>query len=1075
MWIVKIALDRPYTFIVLALLILLLSPIVILRTPVDMFPSINIPVVSLAWQYTGLNPEELEGRLTTPFEKSLTNFVDNVEHVESTTYNGVVIVRIFLQPDANLAAANAQVSAASGYELRQLPPGVLPPQIVTYSASSVPILQLGISGDGLSEAMLNDYAQNVIHSQLITVPGSVVPSAYGGKQRQVTINLDQAAMQSRGIAPGDLLNALSVENVVTPSGTVKIGPKEYDVRTNGAPHTLDQLSQIPVKQQNGITTYLRDIATVSDGFQVQTNIVRRDGSRGVLMSILKNGKASTVSVVKGVRAILPRVGVLVPPSLRMTPLADQSIFVSGAVNGVVREAILAAALTGLMILLFLGSWRSTLIIAVSIPLSILTSIIILSFLGETINTMTLGGLALAVGILVDDATVTIENIERFLEEGYPLREAILEGAAQIAIPAFVSTLCICIVFLPMFFLSGVARYLFVPLAEAVIFAMLASYVLSRTLVPTLAVYMLKAHIHGKHDQRPRNFFARFQLGFDRGFQSFRESYERLLTRLVEWRKMFIPAFLLVCATAFLLLPWLGQDFFPAVDSGQFTLHLRAPTGTRIEETARLCDQVEAFIRQTVPSNEMDGVLDDIGMPYSTMNTQFMTSGAIGAADADIMVSLREKHRPTANYVRTLRQTLPRNFPQATFYFLPADITAQILNFGLPAPIDIRFEGNDVENSHQIATNMLAQLHQVRGLTDIRIQQPFDGPMLNVSVERTKASQGGFTERDVSTSVLNTLSGSFQLSPMFFLNWNNHVNYNMVAQTPQYKMNSLADLENIPINRAAGIGRAAMPEGSQGSEAARPSEILGDVASIQRGEEMAVVTHFNTRRVVDIYASVQDRGLGAAASDVQRIIDSYQKNAPRGTFITLRGQVETMRSSYEALVAGLAFSIVLIYLLIVVNFQSWLDPFVIITALPAALAGIVLFLFFTHTRLSVPALMGAIMCMGVATANSILVVSFAKSQLQKHGNAVEAALEAGRTRFRPVLMTALAMIIGMVPMSLGLGDGGEQNAPLGRAVIGGLLCATMATLVFVPAVFALVHGRKKQHSSRLDKKLDEQLV
>ena len=1076
MWIVKIALERPYTFIVLALLILLLSPIVIMRTPVDMFPSINIPVISLAWQYTGLNPEELEGRLTTPFEKSLTNFVDNVEHVESTTYNGVVVIRVFLQPDANLAAANAQVSSASEFELRQLPPGVLPPQIVTYSASSVPILQLGISGNGLSEATLNDYAQNVIHSQLITVAGSVVPSAYGGKQRQVTINLDQAAMQSRHIAPGDLLNALTLENVVTPSGTIKIGPKEYDVRTNGTPRTIDQLSQIPVKQENGVTTYLRDIATVSDGFQVQTNIVRRDGGRGVLMSILKNGKASTVSVVKGVRAILPRVAVLVPPALRMTPLADQSIFVQGAVNGVVREAILAAALTGLMILLFLGSWRSTLIIAISIPLSILTSVIVLSFLGETINTMTLGGLALAVGILVDDATVTIENIERFLEEGHPLREAILEGAAQIAIPAFVSTLCICIVFLPMFFLSGVARYLFVPLAEAVIFAMLASYVLSRTLVPTLAVYMLRPHVHGDHDWNRRSLFARFEHGFDRGFQRVRSSYERVLTKLVGWRKLFVPVFLLLCLVTFALLPWLGQDFFPAVDSGQFTLHLRAPTGTRIEETARLCDEVEASIRQTVPSTELDGILDDIGLPYSTMNTQFMTSGAVGAADADIMVSLREKHRPTADYVRILRQSLPRNFPQATFYFLPADITAQILNFGLPAPIDIRFEGNDVEASHQLAANMLPQLRLVRGLTDIRIQQPFDYPELNVSVERTKASQGGYTERDVSTSVLNTLSGSFQLSPMFFLNWNNHVNYNMVAQTPQYKMDSLADLENIPINHAAGIGPVPMSGlGSQGSEASRPSEILGDVANIHRGEEMAVISHFNTRRVVDIYAAVQDRGLGATAADVQRIVDAAGKNLPRGTFVTLRGQVETMRSSYSALEAGLLFSIVLIYLLIVVNFQSWLDPFVIITALPAALAGIVLFLFFTHTRLSVPAMMGAIMCMGVATANSILVVSFAKSQLQQHGNAVQAAIEAGATRFRPVLMTALAMIIGMVPMSLGLGDGGEQNAPLGRAVIGGLLCATMATLIFVPAVFALVHGREGQHTSKADETLDEQLV
>ena len=1073
MWIVKIALDRPYTFIILAILILLLSPIVIVRTPVDMFPSINIPVISLAWQYTGLNPEELEGRLTTPFEKSLTSFVDNVEHVESTTYNGIVVIRVYLQPDANLAPANAQVSAASEFELRQLPPGVLPPQIVTFSASSVPIVQLGISGDGISEQMLNDYAQNTIHSQLITVPGSVVPSAYGGKQRQVTINLDQAAMQSRDIAPSDLLNALAVENVVTPSGTIKIGSKEYDVRTNGAPRTIDQLSQIPVKQQNGVTTYLRDISTVSDGFQVQTNIVRRNGSRGVMMSILKNGKASTVSVVKGVRAMLPRIATLVPPGLRMTPLADQSIFVSGAVNGVIREAVLAAGLTGLMILLFLGSWRSTLIIAVSIPLSILTSVIILSFLGETINTMTLGGLALAVGILVDDATVTIENIERFLEDGCPLREAILEGAAQIAVPALVSTLCICIVFLPMFFLSGVAHYLFVPLAEAVIFAMLASYVLSRTLVPTLAVYLLRMKEHGA---LPQNIFARFQQGFERGFQAIRASYERLLATLVEQRKLFVPAFLLLCLAAFLLLPWLGQDFFPAVDSGQFTLHLRAPTGTRIEETARLCDQVEASIRQTVPPNEMDGILDNIGLPYSTMNTQFMTSGAIGAADADIMVSLREKHHPTADYVRALRMSLPRDFPQATFYFLPADITAQILNFGLPAPIDIRFEGDNVQASQELASKMLPQLRQVRGLTDIRIQQPFDYPTLNVSVERTKASQGGFTERDVSASMLNTLSGSFQLSPMFFLNWDNHVNYNMVAQTPQYKMDTLTDLENIPINRAGGVSPVpTADQGSQGSEAARPSEILGDVANIHRGEEMAVISHFNTRRVVDIYAAVQDRGLGATASDVQRIVDANQKNMPRGTFLALRGQVETMRSSYAALVAGLAFSIVLIYMLIVVNFQSWLDPFVIITALPAALAGIVLFLFFTHTRLSVPALMGAILCMGVATANSILVVSFAKTQLHEHGDAIRAAVEAGCTRFRPVMMTALAMIIGMVPMSLGLGDGGEQNAPLGRAVIGGLLCATMATLVFVPAVFALVHGRKARHAEQRHEELDTLLA
>jgi multidrug efflux pump subunit AcrB len=1072
MWIVRLALDRPYTFIVMALLILLLSPIVIQRTPVDMFPEINIPVISLAWSYTGLNPEELEGRLTTPFEKNLSTFVDNVDHIESTTYNGVVVVRCFLQPNANIATANAQVSAASEFLLRQLPPGILPPQIVTYSASSVPILQLGISGDGIPEQMLNDYAQNTIHSQLITVPGAVIPAAYGGKQRQVTINLDQAAMQSRAVAPGDLLSALSVQNVVTPSGTIKIGDKEYDVRTNGAPRTIDQLSQVPIKQQNGVTTYLRDVATVSDGFQVQTNIVRRDGSRGVLMSVLKNGQASTVSVVKGIRGLLPRISTMVPSNLKITPLADQSIFVSGAVNGVIREAILAAALTGLMILLFLGSWRSTLIIAVSIPLSILTSVIILSFLGETINTMTLGGLALAVGILVDDATVTIENIERFLENGHPLREAILEGAAQIAVPAFVSTLCICIVFLPMFFLTGVAKYLFVPLAEAVIFAMLASYVLSRTLVPTLAVYLLRAHEHGAH---PKNIFARFQQGFNNGFEAIRNSYESLLNVLLGWRKLFVPVFLLLCVVTFSLVPFLGQDFFPAVDSGQFTLHMRAPTGTRIEETARLCDEVEAEIRKTVPSNQLSGILDNIGLPYSTMNTQFMTSGAVGAADADIMVSLNENHKPTANFVRQLRLSLPKEFPQATFYFLPADITSQILNFGLPSPIDIRFEGDNVEASRELATKMLGQLRQVPGLVDIRIQQPFNYPTLDLSVERTKASQGGFTERDVSSSVLNTLSGSFQTTPMFFLNWKNHVNYNMVAQTPQYTMDTLTALQNIPVNHAATSAGMTSTEGSQGSEASRPSEIVGDLASIHRGEEMAVISHFNTRRVVDIYATVQDRGLGATANDVEKIIAATQSKLPRGTFLTMRGQVETMRSSYIALIGGLVFSIVLIYMLIVVNFQSWLDPFVIITALPAALAGIVLFLFFTHTRLSVPALMGAILCMGVATANSILVVNFAKGQLQEHGDALRAALESGATRFRPVMMTALAMIIGMVPMSLGLGDGGEQNAPLGRAVIGGLLCATVATLVFVPAVFALVHSRSKKHAAKEDKELKAQLV
>jgi len=1064
MWIVKVALNRPYTFIVLALLILIAAPVVILRTPTDIFPNINIPVVSIGWTYTGLNPEELEGRLTSPYEKALTTLVDNIQHIESTTYNGEAIVKVFLQPGASLDTANAQVTAASQYLLRQLPPGTLPPQIINFSASSVPILQLGISGDGLSEAQLNDYATNFIRTQLITVPGAVVPSPYGGKQRQVSVNMDQAAMQSKGIAPSDVLNALALQSVVMPSGTIKIGQSEYDVRTNGSPRTIEALANIPIKQVNGTTIYLRDVSSVSDGFQVQTNIVRQDGHRGVLISILKSGNASTLDVVKGIRAILPRVASTVPPQLKMTPLSDQSIFVRAAVQGVIREAVIAAALTAVMILVFLGSWRSTLIIAISIPLSILSSIIILGLIGETINTMTLGGLALAVGILVDDATVTIENIERFLEEGNGLREAILEGASQISVPALVSTLCICIVFLPMFLLGGVARFLFVPLAEAVVFAMLASYLLSRTLVPTLAMYLLRAKEHGA---AAKGIFARFQKGFERVFERVRARYHSLLQSLVFQRRIFIPSFLGLCLAAFILVPFLGEDFFPQTDSGQFILHVRAPSGMRIEDTAQLFDLVEEEIRKEIPAAQIDNILDNIGLPYSALNTQHLTNGTLGAGDGDILVSLKPDHGPTADYVRALRRNLPRIFPAATFYTLPADITTQILNFGLPAPIDIQIEGSDANASKAQADKILAQLRDVPGLTDIRIQQPYNYPTLQVDVDRTKAAQGGYTEQDVSTSVLNTLSGSFQVSPMFFLNWGNMVNYNIVAQTPQYKMDTMQDLENIPINRAA--------RGTSGASAPGNPEILNDLATVGHGHEMQVVNHYNIRRVVDVYANVQDRDLGAVSRQITKILDSNAKSLPRGTFVTLKGQVDTMRSSYAGLLGGLVFSIVLVYLLIVVNFQSWVDPFIIITALPAALAGIVLFLFLTRTTLSVPALMGAIMCMGVATANSILVVSFAKLRLDEHGNAVSAAIEAGATRFRPVIMTALAMIIGMVPMALGLGDGGEQNAPLGRAVIGGLLCATVATLLFVPSVFALIHGSEKSGQALEKKRLAEEYV
>ncbi|RZU40363.1 efflux RND transporter permease subunit [Edaphobacter modestus] len=1040
MWIVKIALNRPYTFIILALLILALSPVVILRTPTDIFPNINIPVVAVAWQYTGLNPEEMEGRLTTPYEKLVSTLVDNIEHTESTSYNGVSVVKIFLQPGASLDTANAQVTAASQTILRQLPPGALPPEIVNFSAGSVPILQIGVSGKGLDEQKLNDLSTNFVRPPLITVPGAVVPSVYGGKTAQITIAMDMARMQSKGVSPQDLLNAVSAQNVVAPVGTTKIGRKEYDIRSNAAPHTLAELNALPIKWVNGAMVYVRDVAIVGNGAAFQTNIVRQDGKRGVLISIIKSGNASTLNVVKGIRELLPRVAQTVPPELKMTLLGDQSVFVRAAVTGVVREALIAAGLTALMMLLFLGSWRPTLIIAVSIPLSILSSVLVLSCLGETINTMTLGGLALAVGILVDDATVTLENIERFIEEGYPLREAILEGAAQIAVPALVSTLCICIVFLPMFFLTGVARFLFAPLAEAVMFAMIASYILSRTLVPTLAMYLLRAKSHGPSS----NPLVRFQRAFERGFERVRAAYQMLLTSLVLRRKAFIPIFLICCVCTSLLLPFLGQDFFPNSDAGEFILHFRGGTGDRIEETARLADLVEQSIRRTIPHQELNNILDNLGLPVSQMNTMHLTNGTIGAADGDIMVTLNEKHHPTADYIRELRTNLPREFPGITFYFLPADETTQILNFGLPAPIDVQLQSDDVQASTQVATKLLAQLKQVPGLTDLRIGQPLDYPTLNVDIDRTKAEQGGYRAVDVSQSMLNSLSGSFQITPMFFYNWKNGVNYNLVAQTQQYRMDSLQDIQNIPINAAAA--------------AARPTpELLSDIASIQRDREMAIVSHYNIRRVVDIYGAVQDRDLGAVAKDVQKITQAQQSDLPRGMFLSILGQAQTMRSSYAALLGGLLGAIVLVYALIVVNFQSWLDPFIIITALPAALAGIILMLFLTHTTLSVPALMGAIMCMGVATANSILVVSFAKIRFEEHGDAILAAIEAGATRFRPVCMTALAMIIGMVPMALGLGDGGEQNAPLGRGVIGGLLCATMATLIFVPTVFALLHS------------------
>ncbi len=1041
MWIVRLALDRPYTFVVLALLILITTPLVVLRTPTDIFPNIDIPVIAVGWQYTGLNSEEMEGRITSVYERVLTTLVDNIEHIESTTYPGRAIVRVFLQPGASLDTANAQVTAASQTILRGMPVGTQPPLVMNYSASSVPILQLGLSSDSISESQLNDLGINFVRPQLVTVPGAVVPYPYGGKMRQVQVSLDPALMQQKNLAPADVLDALAKQNLVLPTGTAKIGEFEYDIRVNASPELITALADLPIKLAGDATIYLRDIGTVADGYSPQTNIARADGRRGVLMNILKAGNASTIDVVSGIRNILPKVAQTLPPELKIQPIADQSIFVRAAITGVVREAILAACLTAAMILLFLGSWRSTLIIAVSIPLSIFTSIICLGFLGQTINIMTLGGLALAVGILVDDATVTIENMERYLEEGDGLRTAILEGASQIAVPALVSTLCICIVFVPMFMLGGVARYLFVPLAEAVVFAMLASYVLSRTLVPTMAAYLLRAKSH--HNTPTRNPFVWFQRGFERRFERIRSAYHGLLMKLVNRRLVVVPVFFLCMISLLGLVPWLGQNFFPDTDGGQFILHLRAKAGLRIEETARICDLVEATIREIVPPHDLLTITDNIGLPYSTINTTHSISGIIGSSDADVMVALKENHRPTADYVARLRKILPITYPGVTFSFLPADIVTQVLNFGLPSPIDIRIDGRDIMANRDVAVSILNEIRHVPGIVDARIQQDFSYPNFEVAVDRTKALQGGFTEADVATSMLNMLSSSGQVTPMFFLNQKNGVSYSFVTQTPQYQLQSLQDLENIPIT----------------SRTAAKSEVIADVATIRRSQEMTAVDHYNIRRVIDIYASVQGRDLGGAGAEVSQIAHAHEKQLPRGSFLTIRGQLETMRSSYINLLGGLGFSIVLVYLLIVVNFQSWLDPFIIIMGLPAALGGIVLFLFCTYTTLSVPALMGAIMCMGVSTANSILVVSFARERLAEHGDALRAGIEAGFTRFRPVLMTALAMIIGMIPMALGLGEGGEQNAPLGRAVIGGLMLATVATLGFVPTLFALLHNRK----------------
>jgi multidrug efflux pump subunit AcrB len=1035
---------------VAAIVIMLLGGLSILRTPKDIFPNINIPVVSVLWSYSGLSPEQMATRIVVINERSLTLAVNDIEHIESQSLSGVAVIKIFFQPGADIGTAMSQVTAMSQTQLRQLPPGTTPPLIIQYSASSVPILRIGLAGQGLSEQRLFDLGANFIRVQLADVEGAAIPWPYGGKPRQVQVDLNTTALQAKGLSPNDVVNAISAQNLILPSGTSKIGQYEYDVETNGSPLTTAELNDLPIKTVGSSVIYIHDVAQVRDGYPPQTNIVRVNGQRAALMTVLKTGNASTLDIISQIKQELPLINKGLPPQLETHYLADQSLFVRAAIQGVVREAIIAALLTAAMILLFLGSWRSTLIIAVSIPLSILTSLIVLSWLGQTINIMTLGGFALAVGILVDDATVEIENINRNIAMNKEILQAILDGAMQIAVPAFVSTLAICIVFVPMFFLTGVARHLFIPLAEAVSFAMLASYLLSRTLVPTMARYLLRGHEHDTdaaslEAQAQRHLLARLQLRFEHAFERLRGGYKRALRSCLRHRAWLAVGVLAAALASFLLFPWMGQDFFPKVDSGQFNLHLRAPTGTRIEETARLCELVDNTIRQQIPPEEVASVIDNIGLPYSSVNLSYSTSAPIGTGDADILVSLTHDHHPTAEYVRQLRLRLAREYPGVTFYFLSSDMISQILNFGLPAPINVQVVGPQLTANRQFAEGLLSRIKHVPGVVDLHIQEPFNLPRLQVDIDRTRTAQVGFTPREVAGDLLVSLSGSFQTAPTFWMDPKTGVSYSITAQTPQYRVQSLQDLANIPITNSTGA----------------PPQILGNLASISRGASLAAVSHYNVQSVINIYGSVQGRDLGGVAGEIDRLVDQSQKELPRGSRTIVRGQIATMRSSFSGLLAGLVFSIALVYLLIVVNFQSWLDPLIIISALPTALAGILWFLFGTHTTISVPALIGSVMCVGVATANSILVVSFAKEQMADGLTASVAALEAGFTRFRPVIMTALAMIIGMVPMALGLGEGGEQNAPLGRAVIGGLLFATVATLFFVPTVFSIVHGGRNE--------------
>jgi multidrug efflux pump subunit AcrB len=1043
MWIVKLALTRPYTFIVLAVLIVLLGAFTIQRTPTDIFPSINIPIVSTIWNYVGLPPEEMANRIVSVSERLAPTAVNDLEHTESQSLTGIAVVKFFFQPNVNEDLSFAQLTGFSQTLLRQTPPGTTPPFVLAYNASTVPIVQLAIQGANQSETQLFDLANNVVRPGLATARGAAMPYPFGGKQRQVQVDLNPDALRATGLSAADVSSAIGNQNLIIPGGTEKISGIEYNVRLNSSPLVAEDLNNIPIRYANGRLVFIRDVANVRDGAAPQTNLVRVNGQHSVLMSVLKTGSASTLEIIEEIKQLLPALEARLPPGLKIALIGDQSLFVRAAVNGVVREGVVAAALTGLAILLFLGSWRSTLIITISIPLSVLASIICLSAIGETINIMTLGGLALAVGILVDDATVAIENINWHLEQGKEVEAAILDGAHQIAIPALVSTLCICIVFVPMFLLTGVSHFLFVPLAEAVVFAMLASYLLSRTLVPTLAMYWLQKHAPRPQDQYYANPLARFQHGFERRFAALRATYHELLETAMHHRGAFALAFMALGASAFLLLPWLGRDFFPSVDAGQVRLHLRAPSGTRIEQTAPLCDAVEELIRRTIPTDELESLVDNIGLPYSGINLAYSTSAPVGPGDADIMIALRGGHRrPTAEYVQELRSRLHEAFPSVTFAFLPSDIVSQILNFGLPAPLDVQVMGSNVTANRGVANALLAKLQRIPGAVDLRVQQAFDYPQLDVTVDRTNAAQLGLTQQNVANDVLISLSGSQQTAPAYWVDPRTGIQYVVATQAPQYRMASLQDLASTPVT--TGNGGAA--------------QLLANLASISRSVAPAVISHYNALPVIDIYGSVDGTDLGTVASAIGDITDAARAGLPRGTELRVRGQIETMRTSFNSLAFGMVGAVLLIYLLIVVNFQSWLDPLIIITALPAALAGMVWMLFITHTTVSVPALIGAIMCLGVATANSILVVSFARERMDAGLSAAAAAVEAGFVRFRPVLMTALAMVIGMLPMSLGLGEGGEQNAPLGRAVIGGLMLATFATLLFVPVVFTVVHER-----------------